>query len=482
MNTKYILMSLPWINYPKLNIDYANLISSSLNAKETYLLSNHNNLTYENFNTTFSLVHVSELQSNYENPVLNTFTNYFSDENYYKFKFNLISILERWVRTYALSHNFFYLDRYSNLITNYWASFLINNKINFVVINSPHTPHDFAIYSLAKLMQIPILVLIPFFSPLNNLIRYIAASDVSWDNKINYDKGGILDPDLENVLTSYINNSLDYVHEKNEYSFKKESYPSTLISRIKKMSLFRLKKVIVSYFGLLYDKFKDYLLLDFVSRVEVANLEGDVFIYYPLHYQPEATTIPTGNNFSDQLEIIRLLSIILPKGIKLYVKEHPVYWKIKNNYNFNSYSPINEFRSKSFYKEIVSMENVSLISHNIDTTKLIKMAKGVVSVSGTVIFEALILDKPALQFGEHHYLQFPNSFNANESGELKNFLKIISSDKKYSTGLPRVKKILTDIQNNSIDNVELVDSGQVYSNTKINNKIIIIIEKLLRER
>lgn len=51
--------------------------------------------------------------------------------------------------------------------------------------------------------------------------------------------------------------------------------------------------------------------------------EGEKFIYVPLHMQPELTTCPLGGQFADQLLMVRMLSAHLPKGYRLYVKEHP---------------------------------------------------------------------------------------------------------------------------------------------------------------
>jgi len=116
------------------------------------------------------------------------------------------------------------------------------------------------------------------------------------------------------------------------------------------------------------------------------------YIYFPLHFQPEASTTPMGGVFGDQLLAISLLSTHLPDGVNIYVKEHykPSSWIC---------------RTTDFYEELLRLPNVHLISMNSDTFALREHCTAVATVTGSAGFEALFRGKPVFLFG-HRYYQY----------------------------------------------------------------------------
>lgn len=120
------------------------------------------------------------------------------------------------------------------------------------------------------------------------------------------------------------------------------------------------------------------------------------YVFLGLHMQPEKTTMPLGGHASNQLLMIKILSDSLPQGWKLYVKEHP------NQFNFKKANNPN-FRDKEFYDCVRSMKNVTWINLKSATPDLIKHAKMVATVTGTLGWEALQQGKPVLVFGDAYY-------------------------------------------------------------------------------
>lgn len=109
------------------------------------------------------------------------------------------------------------------------------------------------------------------------------------------------------------------------------------------------------------------------------------YAFFPLHYEPELATLLLSPFYFDQIALIRLIARSLPLHFKLYVKEHPaMVFK----------------RSKSFYGELLKIPNVKLISHKVKSADLIKNAKLITVITGTVGWEACLLEKPVITFGE----------------------------------------------------------------------------------
>lgn len=116
------------------------------------------------------------------------------------------------------------------------------------------------------------------------------------------------------------------------------------------------------------------------------------FIYFPLQYQPECSTLPMAGAYRDQLVFLQLLSQCIPDDVHIYVKEHPKQRK-KGFAN----------RSINFYKQIAALPNASLVSHDMSSFVLREHCKAVATGTGTAGFEALFRAKPVILFGHRFY-------------------------------------------------------------------------------
>ena len=122
-------------------------------------------------------------------------------------------------------------------------------------------------------------------------------------------------------------------------------------------------------------------------------LQGEKFILYPLHKQPESSVDVLGDFYSDQLNLIKQIVRSLPAGYALYVKEHS--------------NAIGD-RPVSFYREVERLPNTKLISPMADSFYLLKYASLVVTVSGTMAYEAGLLGKPAITFSDMFFSKLPS--------------------------------------------------------------------------
>lgn len=117
------------------------------------------------------------------------------------------------------------------------------------------------------------------------------------------------------------------------------------------------------------------------------NFQED-YAFFALHFEPETAIQVLSPFYFDQLTIISYIARSLPLHFKLYVKDHPVM--------------INR-RPKKYYKELLKIPNVKLIDRKISSFEIIKNAKLVATITGTAGWEASLLGKPVLTFGNIFY-------------------------------------------------------------------------------
>lgn len=142
-------------------------------------------------------------------------------------------------------------------------------------------------------------------------------------------------------------------------------------------------KYILFYF---FVEFKKRLLFN-ENRYFDNPVEGENYVYMPLHLIPESTTFVKAPLYVNELFVIEEISKSLPIGWVLYVKEHQAM--------------LGE-RSFNFYKKIRQLPNVKIVAVNYykDPKPWILKSKGVITISGTSAFEAALLGKKSIVFGE----------------------------------------------------------------------------------
>jgi hypothetical protein len=144
---------------------------------------------------------------------------------------------------------------------------------------------------------------------------------------------------------------------------------------------------------------KRNLSKSFITNHSHCDLDKN-FVYYAMNFEPERTTNPDGDEFHDQIIALAFLRQFTPLNYLIYVKEHPTQF-LRAERGSRGRSPL-------FYDAIKNISGVTLIGQEIDSLALIRSAKFVASVSGSAAFEAAILGKKALVFGDTWYEGCPN--------------------------------------------------------------------------
>lgn len=140
--------------------------------------------------------------------------------------------------------------------------------------------------------------------------------------------------------------------------------------------------------------------------------------YYPLHYQPEMSSMPSGKEFVNQMQVIKIIADNLKDNEQLLVKEHPT--------TFTDISGTNvKFRNKEFYNWIKSIPKVKLISVTASSIYLVKKSDAIITLKGTVGSEAMILKKPVIVFGNAPYLNGPGIFQYTDETDISSLLNSV---------------------------------------------------------
>ena len=133
------------------------------------------------------------------------------------------------------------------------------------------------------------------------------------------------------------------------------------------------------------------------------NYKEKYFIF-PLHMQPEGSTLILAPFDVNQKNTIINISKLLPPKVYLYVKEHK--------------SALGQ-HTKSFYKELKKYPNIRLISYRENMFELIKHCSGTICLSSTVGLESLMLKKPTIIMGKVFYNDTGLTFKANSFPDIR---------------------------------------------------------------
>lgn len=135
--------------------------------------------------------------------------------------------------------------------------------------------------------------------------------------------------------------------------------------------------------------------LGFSSRMlslkEIENLGS--FCFFPLQSEPEVSLQVLGRPYhKNQIELLRNLAASLPAGMKLVVKEHPRSFGL---------------RPYNWYRDLFNIPNLYLADVHVDSIPVVSACEFVAVISGTIGFEAIMMQKPVLLLGHPKYEDVP---------------------------------------------------------------------------
>ena len=279
----------------------------------------------------------------------------------------------------------FSLSKFQNKIVSYifnLASNLIFNNIEEIIFNT--TPHNFYTYLLYK-------------------VAIVSKINVVWCN--------LTLMNSRYFITKICLDKREYILPSKNKKIFSETETEWLKSRSSKYNLpdyeqKRKNQMLGTYYNFRIDLTNWYKRIDLVfwklkiykkyKKITKDFKLPENYIYFPLHYQPERTTLPEGEVFHNQIYALKILLKSLPKDMVVVAKEHPstfsnmCHWK---------------YRWPEYYLED---ENLLWAPINLESGNLLKKCRVVASINGSVGFEALLLKKKVVFFADNIFKLFPN--------------------------------------------------------------------------
>lgn len=271
------------------------------------------------------------------------------------------------------------------------------NKINYVVLNGLRF-FNFCTYSPSYELNVPIIE--------NYTKKLINNKNHNFSQSVE---------DLYSKLKSEINqddfhekkniklkiNKLETTFDKVIYIFIKSPLAIlknlflTMLRNFKNMINLNNKNQNISFFqfvaGIFTEPFQRYLFLKQAYKITNANFgkilnKDQKYVFFPLQVQPEYASNILAPMWVDSQNMVETIAKSIPSDWIVYVKEHPAMLS-------------DRVRPKNFYEDLKKIPNVVFAPTYFKTFNIIKNSEMVIVQSNnSVAFDAIVLDKPVIEF------------------------------------------------------------------------------------
>jgi hypothetical protein len=143
-------------------------------------------------------------------------------------------------------------------------------------------------------------------------------------------------------------------------------------------------------------------------------------LFFALHVQPEFTVNVRAPFHDNQIALVESIAKSMPVGYRLAVKEHP---------GMKGERPI------GYYRQLRAPYNVDLLSSAVDSHELIRQSDAVLTITGSVAWEAMLFGKPVVAFGPLCYDFYDPIFRCRDVSELPTLLPQVLKPSKLDHGL-----------------------------------------------
>ncbi len=394
MKTSFLL----WIDYHFLHFGIAKCLQEKSNCDMSAIISVNNNIKKffrnqrmvqfqkvwyydDNKNITPNLEYLKSVEIKYN---LNLWEIAFVDRafyskynKYYQFKHDeILSLLEHGCR--------------------FFEEILKEIKPDFVLMHAITSYHHYLFYKICKYNQIKVLTLEPVRFGDRWMISKGVYNQDETKNRLYKSTANRTSEELQNYLKSHKPAKFLFDESFNNYKVSKWekfkaatrflfiSNPEDQVNQYANYGRTKLK--ILTKGTAKAHLLKTKLRESFINKNFTRKIDEKIsFFYFPLHEEPEKTILMGAPYYTDQLAVITNIAKSMPVGYRLYVKEHPVMKR-------------NGWRSKSFYKQIMDLPNVTLVHPSLKQEDVIKKCSLVITIRGTAAIEAAIYQKPAIVF------------------------------------------------------------------------------------
>jgi len=203
--------------------------------------------------------------------------------------------------------------------------------------------------------------------------------------------------------------------------------------------------------------------VDRLDMFDTISPESEQFIFFPLHVQPEASTMVQAPMYTNQIHVAELMSKAARLTDSVYVKEHP---------SMIGRRPLN------YYRQLREIPNVKLIHPRYDSHRLIESADLVATVTGTAGLEAALYKTPVITFARVFYNTLSTVENVTDPENLPELIERIRKNPQHDR--EEVIDLLTAIYARSISlpagvaGPNSIESAEPLYNMIVDNETIAI--------
>lgn len=178
---------------------------------------------------------------------------------------------------------------------------------------------------------------------------------------------------------------------------------------------------------------------DRVSRSDWADAP---FIYFPLHYQPEMTSVPRGGQWFDQIAVIAAIAAALPDGWRVVVKEHPSTF-VRHLFG-------EQGRYDGYYETLASIRSVAVAPLGEPASAILSHCRGVATVAGSTGVEAVLRGKPAIVFGHPWYRSMPGVVRVTQAADLPEAVAAVCAGRVDTPSQHEIEGFLAVFESNAL--------------------------------
>ena len=263
----------------------------------------------------------------------------------------------------------------------------------------------------------------------------------------------------ENIIkTSFIYLSLTFIFHLLINFFNNKKNKQCLSIEDDKIEFLKVSKFYLYHYK---NYLKSKLSQKYYIDNSIKNIKKKKYIYFPLNFEPEATTNPIAKNFHEAYLIAQNLNYLAPKNWNIVCKEHPRSMIKTVDYNFP--------RKVSFYQRLEFFcKKIKFVSHNIAGLDVIKNSSSVGLASGSSATQSLACNIPVISYGDSYYNKCDSVLDG-RSLIKKNFLmKIKKNNHKIN-----FRNFMSNLYANSHDFAPLIRYYSLLRTTKLSEKKIV---------
>jgi len=362
----------------------------------------------------------------------------------------------------------------------YWKFFLKENEITHVLFcGIPHEVFTFVLYKVAKILEIPTLILHPEKSGLAKKfdgIFYGSFSRKSMHQNLFYVSKSIEDVGIWDLSREIGRASQDLNTEILRGDPFSPIVKESEDARTQSTQIFRHSSFLRFFSELKNKSIRPREIYLFLRRSILSDLQrrehlkiskgsenSQNSVIYFLPYQPEESSSPRAGIFVEQLFAIKCVADSLPDGWTLRVREHPDQYGRRRP------------RPKGFLREISEISRVSIVPLDETVNQSFSNVQAAAGIAGTSCVEAWLQKIPLLLFGEMFLKRAPGVFFIETKDDIRKAFDRIQNDiqisqneiddfvswtseNSYVGSLGKIDSSLPDLYKNTVNNLDAIIS------------------------